>query len=71
MVRTQPLRSIEKSFVCDLLKYMSTTTQKVDLPPEELRIWQKLGDVDAPEHVTHHPDFQYRAIQTVFLGRVP
>ena len=44
---------------------------KADLPPEERRFWRKLGDVDSPEHVTHHPDFQYRAIQTVFVGRVP
>ena len=71
MVRFQPLRPIEKSFFCDSLKYWSAQAQKVDLPPEELRIWQKLGDIDSPDHVTSRPDFQYRSIQTVFVGRMP
>ena len=71
MVRFQPLRPVEKSFICDWLKYCSTHAQKVDLSPEEQGIWQKLGDIDSPEHVTHHVDFQYRCIQSVFVGRVP
>jgi arsenite methyltransferase len=71
MVRFQPLRSIEKSFICDFLKYSYMQAQNADLPLEELQTWTKLGAVDSPDHLINHPDFQYRAIQTVFVGRVP
>jgi hypothetical protein len=70
-VRFQPLRPVEKSFFCNSLKYWSAEAQKVYLPPEESRIWKKLSDVDSPEHITNHPDFLYRGIQIVFVGRVP
>jgi arsenite methyltransferase len=71
MVRYQPLRAVEKQLVCDFLKFSYTQAQKADLPAAELQIWQKLAAVDAPDHITNHADFQYRAIQTVFVGRVP
>ena len=70
-VRFQPLRPIEKSFFRDSLKFWSTEAQRVDLPIEEQEIWQKLGDINSPEHITHHPDFSRRVIQIVFVGRVP
>jgi len=70
MVRLQPLRPVERSFICDSLKAFNTRAHQADLPPEELHIWEQLGDVDAPDHVTNHPDFQYRGIQTIFVGRV-
>jgi len=71
MARFQPLHEVEKQFICDFLKFAYTQAQKADLPAAELQIWQALADVDAPDHVTNHPDFQYRAIQTVFVGRAP
>jgi arsenite methyltransferase len=71
MVRFAPLRAVEKEFFSNLLKFFAAQAQQTDLPPEELKIWQELSDVDSPEHIFNHPDFQYRAIQTVFVGRVP
>jgi arsenite methyltransferase len=70
-VRFQPLRPIEKSFFRDDLKFSSTEAQKLDLPTEEQEIWKKLGDVNSPEHIINNPDFLFRGIQIVFVGRVP
>ena len=37
--------------------------------------WEKKPEyavnTNSPEHILHHPDFQYRCIQTVFVGHVP
>lgn len=68
MTRFQPLRPVEKQFICDFLPFAYAEAQKVELPAEELAIWRALADVDSPDHVTNHPDFQYRAVQTVFVG---
>ena len=48
-----------------------TSFAPADLPEDELALWQQLGDLDSPNHILNHPDFQYRAIQTVFVGCVP
>ena len=71
LVRLQPLRPVERTFVCDLLSFMSRNAQQVDLPPGESQLWKQLADVSSPDHITNHPDFQYRRIDTVFVGRVP
>ena len=71
IVRFQPLRPSEKEFICALLEYGSSLAEQADLPVEELQIWRKLADRDSSDHIIHHPDFQYRCIQTVFVGRVP
>jgi SAM-dependent methyltransferase len=71
MVRFSPLRPSEKAFICAALQHFYQEIQNIDLPPEELQVWQQLAEIDSPNHITHHPDFQYRTIQTVFVGRVP
>jgi arsenite methyltransferase len=71
MLRFQPLKPVEKAFLRDFIKFFCKQAQTIDLSAEELRIWEQLADVDSPEHILNHPDFQYRAIQTVFTGRVP
>ena len=71
MLRFSPLRPVEKTLICDILKWFSKQAQTTDLPMEELQIWKQLADVDSAEHIINHPDFQYRTIQTVFLGQVP
>lgn len=71
MTRFQPISPSLKKFVCDLLKYLSANASKLDLQPEELRIWAELAEVDSPKHIIHDPDFQYRTIQTIFVGKVP
>lgn len=71
IVRFQPLRPAEKELVCTLLELGSSVAGQVELPAEELQIWQKLADRDSSDHIIYHPDFQYRCIQTVFVGRVP
>lgn len=71
MLRVPPLRAVEKALFGDYLKFCHLRAQKISLPPEELQLWQQLANVDAPDHILNHPDFQYRAIQTVFVGRVP
>jgi len=71
IVRSQPLRPVEKNFVGALLEYYAGLSERAALPTEELDLWRKLSDLDANDHIFHHPDFQYRCIQTVFVGRVP
>ena len=71
MVRFPPLRDVERRFLSDLLKFSAAQVAQTDLPSEEKAIWQKGSDLDSPDHILNHPDFQYRAIQTVFVGRAP
>lgn len=71
MVRVPPLWEVERQLFRDYLRFCYLRAQKITLPPAELQIWQALAAADAPEHILHHPDFLYRAIQTVFVGRVP
>ncbi len=71
IVRFQPLRPVERKFVCALLEYYSGQAEEADLSAEESELWRKLADLDSSDHIIHHPDFQYRCIQTVFVGRVP
>jgi len=71
IVRSQPLRPVEKKLVGDFIVHYAGKAEQVALPAEELDLWRKLRDLDAGDHIIHHPDFQYRCIQTVFVGRVP
>lgn len=71
MVRFQPLRDVERQFIRDLLRWKAGHAHEFDLPAEDRAMWAKLADVDSPDHILNHADFQYRAIQTVFVGRVP
>ena len=71
IVRSQPLRPVEKKLVGDFIVHYAGKAEQADLPAEELDLWRKLRDLDVGDHIIHHPDFQYRCIQTVFVGRVP
>jgi arsenite methyltransferase len=71
MVRFQPLRPVEKRFVSDMLTALARVAENIELPEGELEIWRSLADLDNPDHIINHPDLQYRAIQTVFVGEVP
>lgn len=71
MVRFQPLDDAVKQLLTEYFQYSNQQLQQLELPPEEAQLWQKLADTNAPDHIFHHPDFQYRTIQTVFLGQVP
>ena len=70
IVRSQPLRPVEKNFVGALLEFYAGQAEQAALPAEESDLWRKLTDLNAGDHIFHHPDFQYRCIQTVFVGRV-
>lgn len=71
MTRFQPIQPMLKSFLGGFLQYTCAQLPQLDLPAEERQLWTALADLDAPDHIFNHPDFQYRAIQTVFVGRVP
>ncbi|MEZ4664609.1 MAG: class I SAM-dependent methyltransferase [Caldilineaceae bacterium] len=71
MTRLQPLRAVEKTFVCNFLAFYAHYAKDADLPVDEQRLWVELGDIHSPDHITNHPDFQYRGIQTVFVGCAP
>ncbi|MHC4792415.1 MAG: hypothetical protein ACYS8Y_13480 [Planctomycetota bacterium] len=71
MVRFQPLDSAMKQFMSEYLQYCGDQAEQVELPEEEARLWKQLADTDSTNHILYHPDFQYRGIQTVFVGHVP
>jgi SAM-dependent methyltransferase len=71
MLRFPPLRAVEKAFFVSALKVLAAQAEHTDLPHDERELWQQLGDVESPDHILNSPDFYYRAIQTVFVGRVP
>jgi hypothetical protein len=37
----------------------------------EAQVWRQLADTDSPGSILHHPDFHYRVVEFVFVGRVP
>ncbi len=71
MVRFQPLRPIEKQFVCEMVKGLAMFAETINLPAEELQLWREMSEADDRSHSVDHPDFQSRAVQTVFVGQVP
>lgn len=71
MARFFPLRPIERQFLCTFLQYLASQAQVANLPADELQLWDELADIDSPNHITNQLDFQYRTIQTVFVGQVP
>ncbi|MCB0084373.1 MAG: methyltransferase domain-containing protein [Caldilineaceae bacterium] len=71
MTRLQPLRAIEKTFVCNFLTFFAHHAKEADLPADERQLWEELGNINSPDHIINHPDFQYRGIQTVFVGCAP
>lgn len=71
MVRFQPLPAYAKTFLGEFLKYCAGLAPTLDLSTEEIQSWAQLADIDSPDHIIHDPDFQYRAIQTVFVGTAP
>ena len=71
MVRSLPLREVEKTFLSNALTFFAGQAEHTDLPEHEKKIWRQAADLGAPDHIFNHPDFQYRTIQTVFVGRVP
>lgn len=71
IVRLQPLRPVEELFLHSLLAHSCGLAEQTRLPTEESEVWRQLADLDSNDHILHHPDFQYRCIQTVFVGRVP
>ena len=70
MVRTAPLRPVERQYIVSFLKYWGNYLQDTDLPTDNKQFWAKLADTDAPNHLIDQPDFAYREIQIVFVGRV-
>ena len=71
MLRMQPVSEIGKMFLRYLLKACLRVVPTLELPEDEREIWRQITDFDSPEHIFNNPDFQYRCIQTAFVGVVP
>ena len=71
MLRFPPFREVEKKYLSDFFRQLAAQAAQTDLPLAEKAIWQSLGDLDSADHILNHPDFQFRAIQTVFVAQVP
>lgn len=71
VLRFQPLRPVERRFICNMVRALTVQAEAVDLPADELAAWRKLAETDAEDHIVNDPDFQFRVVQTVFVGQVP
>ncbi len=71
MLRLQPLEPAGIAYIKDALSAIAPVAVTLDLPPEELAIWRRLTDFESPDHPLNHPDYQYRGVQTMFVGVVP
>lgn len=69
--RLQLLSPTERRFICDLVRGLAAQAELFELPAGELAAWRKLADTDAEDHIVNDPDFQFRAVQTVFVAQVP
>ena len=71
ILRLQPISEIGKVFLRDFLKFHLSVVSTLELSEDEREIWRQITDFDSPAHIFNNPDFQYRCIQTVFVGTVP
>jgi arsenite methyltransferase len=53
-----------------VIKFYSELAQRAGVSQEDLEHWRKLGDVDAPDHISQHPDFYVREGHNVVVGHV-
>ena len=67
--RSAPLRPVERGFMATVLK--ANVSQFPDMPVEDLPLWHSLGEVDAPDHILNQPDFYWREVHVLIVGRAP
>jgi SAM-dependent methyltransferase len=67
--RSAPLRPVERAFMATVLK--ANVSQLPDVPVEDLPVWRSLGEVNAPDHIFNQPDFYWREVHVLVVGRVP
>jgi ubiquinone/menaquinone biosynthesis C-methylase UbiE len=69
--RWAPLRPIERQFAADALNMFAKDAVHLPLPDADLILWQALADPAEVEAFVARPDFYYREVHLVSLGRVP
>ena len=69
--RRQPLRPIEQAFFGTILQVFAQWGQKFDLPEQDKKAWQTVGDFESADHILKHPDFYWRENNIVVVGQVP
>ncbi len=67
----QPLSPVERRFIREAFKYMSSLNLKLDLSDDDKDLWLALSNVDDPQHILNDEDFFYREPHNVTVGRVP
>ncbi|UCH25467.1 MAG: class I SAM-dependent methyltransferase [Trueperaceae bacterium] len=67
----QPLSPVERRFIREAFKYMSSLNLKLDLSDDDKEWWLALSNVDDPQHILNDEDFFYREPHNVTVGRVP
>lgn len=70
MVRSTPLRAVERRLITDFLKFVGGVASSLNLSVEDHHLLARLAESDAPDHITNRPDFMFREVQIVFVGRV-
>ena len=71
ILRQQPINEVGKSFMSEFFKFVGVAIEGLDVSESDRAIWNKLLDFESKDHPFNDPDFQYRCIQTVFVGTNP
>lgn len=67
--RWSPLTSIEREFITDNLSFMANIAIESDLSIDDREVWARIKD--SPDYILSDPDFCYRDIHVLSVGRLP
>lgn len=67
--RRQPLRPVERDYICNNLKFLAGLARTRDLSEADRREWRAIGE--QPERLLSDPGFCYREMWVLSLGTVP
>lgn len=71
LTERRPSSLAERQTWGGVIKFYSERAQRVEVSKEDLEQWQKLGDIDAPDHISQHPDFSIREGHIMVVGHIP
>lgn len=69
--RHYPLRPVEVQFLRMAFGAMASRAERLEMPAEDLQVWQSLRDFDSPNHIFNNLDFYGRESQFLAIGQAP
>jgi SAM-dependent methyltransferase len=68
--RWAPLSPVERTYVGDLLAFMTKTAEQLPLPDEDAAFWRAQGDPASSDFLANHPELYWCQGYVVAVGRV-